>query len=145
MKKTVIALALASMMSPAVAQEGVPGGRFIESWDIDGDGVVSLEDITTRRGDVFLSFDADESGALDAEEYALFDQARDNDRQGNGGAEQGQGTRQASEGMTLAFNDVNGDGQVARQEFLARSGDWLTLMDRDGDGVITRNDFGRRQ
>lgn len=144
MKIITLALASALATTTAFAQSQAPGSHFIENWDLDGDGVVSLEDITTRRSDVFLTFDADENGALDAEEYVLFDQARANDMENGGGHGNGNGMRRASEGMTLAFNDTDGNGEVSRDEFLARSADWLTLLDRNGDGTVGSDDFGRQ-
>lgn len=142
MKIQMLAAALVVMSSTAFAENHQPGAHFIENWDLDGDGAVSLEDIMTRRGDVFFTFDADENGALDAEEYVLFDEARANDMENNAG--NGNGMRRASEGMTLSFNDTDGNGEVSREEFLAHSSDWLAMLDRNGDGSVTTADFGRQ-
>lgn len=142
MKRIPLILALVAMAAPAWAQTQQPGAHFIENWDLDGDGAVSLEDITTRRGDVFLSFDANENGALDAEEYTYFDEARANDMENNAG--HGNGMRRASEGMTLAFNDTDGNGEVSRAEFLDRASDWMAILDRNQDGSVTTADFGRQ-
>lgn len=142
MKTTLLTLALVAMALPVSAQNQLPGAHFIENWDIDQDGAVELEDILSRRADVFVTFDTDENGALDAEEYVTFDEARANDMKMNGG--QGNGMRRASEGMTLGFNDVDGNGEVSREEFLARSADWFTVLDRDGDDSVTSADFGRQ-
>ena len=49
----------------------------------------------------------------------------------------------ASDGMSLAFNDTDGDGAVSEAEFIGKSGDWMELLDRNGDGVVTTDDFGR--
>lgn len=144
MKTTIVTLALLLLTSPVLAQNQEPGGHFITSWDVDGDGEVGLEDITIRRGDVFVTFDADENGALDAEEYVLFDEARANDVANNGGHGNGQGMRRASEGMTLAFNDTDQDGEVSRAEFMAQAEAWMVLLDRNADGSVTTADFGRQ-
>jgi len=141
MKRFTLALALAASATTGLAGQNTPGAHFIQSWDVDGDGAVSLEDITIHRVDVFDMFDADESGALDAEEYAFFDEVRAEDMATNAG--HGKGLRRAAEGMTRAFNDTNGDGAVTRDEFLAHAGDWMVLLDRDGDSVVTPADFGR--
>ena len=144
MKSIMLAAVVALSATATLAEDQMPGAHFIENWDLDEDGVVSLEDITTRRGDVFLTFDADENGALDAEEYVYFDEARANDMENNGGHGQGNGMRRASEGMTLAFNDTDGNGEVSREEFLAHASDWLAMLDRNGDGGVTTADFGRQ-
>lgn len=143
------ALALSLISTLAFAQQGNPGVHFIENWDLNGDGKVTLEEASERRGDVFTSFDADEDGALNDEEYAVFDEARANDmqqiRQGQGqGMGQGMGgMRNAVDGMMLENNDMNGDGKVTRDEFIGRTGWWIEQMDRNGDGVVTTTDFGR--
>ncbi|MEE4189118.1 MAG: EF-hand domain-containing protein [Roseobacter sp.] len=144
MKRTVLTLVLLTLVGPAWAQNHQPGAHFIENWDLDGDGAVSLEDIKTRREDVFLTFDADENGALDAEEYMLFDEARANDMKTIEGHGNGIGMRRALEGMTLAFNDSDGNGEVSRDEFLTHAGDWMAMLDRNGDGSVTNADFGRQ-
>lgn len=141
MKTVLITLAIAASATTALAEQGQPGSHFIESWDVDGDGSVSLSDIETRRDDVFYMFDNDDNGALDAEEYGFFDETRAADMENNAG--HGPGMRRADTGMTLSFNDTDGDGAVTRAEFLAHSADWMALLDRDGDGQVTSADFGR--
>ncbi len=117
----------------------VPGAQFIAEWDINLDGSVSLDDVSSRRSDIFATFDADDNGILDAAEYAFFDQARASAHSGENG---NGGDRKAAVGFTLAFNDVNGDGAVTLDEFLGKSADWLAILDRNGDGVVTTADFG---
>jgi hypothetical protein len=127
--------------APALAQQGQPGTHFIESWDGDMDGIVTLEEVTLRRGDVFAMFDANEDGLLDVEEYVVFDETRALDMENNGGHGQGAMMR-AGEGMTLVFNDVDADGAVSLAEFLGQAPAWIAMMDGNGDGVITTADFG---
>lgn len=144
MKSLILLTSLVMTASTALAENHQPGAHFILNWDLDGDGAVSLEDITTRRSDVFFTFDSNENGALDADEYVYFDEARANDMEANGGHGNGNGLRRASEGMTLAFNDTDGNGEVSRDEFLARAADWLAILDRNGDERVTTADFGRQ-
>jgi hypothetical protein len=139
MKRTLITLVIATILPLSVSAQNVPGAHFLENWDQDGNGAVTLAEAEQRRSDVFLSFDANDDGALDAEEYAMFDEARANDM---AGSDAGNGMKRVQEGMTLTFNDIDADGHVSQAEFLARTADWLALIDRNGDGSITAQDFG---
>lgn len=136
-----LALALTLVPGIALAQAAKPGSHFLENWDLDDNGAITLEEITTRRADVFYMFDVDANDALDAQEYVLFDETRAADMQ-NAGEAAGKGAHKIQTGLTLAFNDVDADGQVSKDEFIARSPDWFATIDRDADGVITTADFG---
>ena len=139
-KLTVTALALV-MATAASAQQGQPGGHFVDNWDQDGDGAVTLAEATERRDMVFGTFDANEDGFLDAEEYDLFDEARPNDMAHNGG--HGEGMQRLAQGLMRDFNDTDGDGMVSKDEFLTRTGDWFAMIDTNGDGAVTTDDFGK--
>lgn len=171
MKHTTPLLALALLLGTAAYAENMtPGAHFLQNWDQDGNGIVSLEEATTKRNDLFTSFDADEDGKLSAEEYSAFDDMRTADQemmrqemgagmgqgQGNGqgqgmghgkghgmgmGMGLGKGTPEEG-GMMRGFNDTDGDGKVSREEFTNRTADWLAMMDHDGDGQVTAADFG---
>lgn len=154
MKLTVTSAALTlALAGAAFAQQGNPGAHFLQNWDQDGDGAVSLDEAQTKRGDLFTSFDADEDGLLSSDEYAAFDEMRAADqeqmreemgRTGNGNSKgMGMGMMQAEGGMMRAFNDPDGDGMVSRDEFVGRSADWFDMMDSNEDGKITEDDFGR--
>lgn len=138
-----IALTLAALLPIAAAAQGAPGSHFIENWDLDGDGAVTIAELTQKRGDVFYTFDYDENGLLDAQEYVFFDEARANDMKNQGDQAQGKMGR-VQEGMQMAFNETDGDGKVSEEEFLAKAADWLTLIDRDASGDVTSADFGPR-
>lgn len=52
--------------------------------------------------------------------------------------------QQGSPGGNFLENwDMDEDGQVSRDEFMARTKDWYAQMDRNGDGILTTADFGR--
>lgn len=139
-----IALALVLAAAPAVAQQGQPGAHFVEMWDLDGDGKVTAEEAAERRNDVFTAFDSNEDDFLDAEEYVLFDEAREADMAEQGGHGRGAMMR-AADGMLLARNDNDEDGKVSRDEFVGNAAAWIDAMDADEDGAVTVADFGRGQ
>lgn len=148
MTRIALTLSFIALGLAAQAQQGNPGQHFIENWDIDGDGQVTLAEVTERRSDVFYTFDENEDGVLQPAEHDLFDEARANDmkenRMGKGqGMGQGQGRRNPANGMRREFTDANGDGQVTRDEFMAAVPAWFAAMDRNGDGAVTAQDFGR--
>lgn len=144
---SLLAATLATGLSAAPGSAaGQPGAHFVESWDLNQDGKVTAEEARERRGDVFASFDANDDGYLDAEEYVLFDEARANDQKNHEGQGQGkghgQGKRNPANGMKLEVNDTDKDGKVSRDEFLENAASWITMIDRNGDGVVTTDDFG---
>ncbi|MGH1416465.1 MAG: EF-hand domain-containing protein [Pelagimonas sp.] len=129
--------------STAVAEQS-PGAHFIENWDLDEDGQVTVAEAAERRGDVFTTFDANDDGYLDAEEYVAFDEARENDMRENAMPGNGTGRGQhAANGLRREVNDADNDGTVSREEFVSGTESWIVKMDTDGDGVITTADFGR--
>lgn len=141
MTKLTVLLTCAALMPIAAFAQDTPGTHFVENWDLDGNGSVSAEEITERRGDIFTMFDQDEDGMLSAEEYVLFDETRAADMENNAGGH-GKGGDRMQEGLTLVFNDTDADGQVSKEEFVSNSAAWFTQIDRNGDAMITSADFG---
>ena len=141
MTKLTVLLTCAALIPIAAFAQDTPGTHFVENWDLDGNGSVSAEEITERRGDIFTMFDQDEDGMLSAEEYVLFDETRAADMENNAGGH-GKGGDRMQEGLTLVFNDTDADGQVSKEEFVSNSAAWFTQIDRNGDAMITSADFG---
>ncbi len=125
----------------ALQSENMPGAHFIENWDLNGDGQITVDELEEKRDSVFASFDANEDGYIDAEEYKVFDQARANDQEANHGKGGGEGKMQ--KGMTLEFNDTDKDGKVSLEEFISNSPAWLEMVDKNADGAISPDDFRR--
>ncbi|TCP39900.1 EF-hand domain-containing protein [Rhodovulum marinum] len=134
-----IAFVLAAIAGPASAQD-TAGAFFMQVWDLDHDGTVTLAELERMRGNVFGRFDVNEDGALDAAEYAPFDAARIDEAEGFESAEIARMTRIA-DGLSLARNDADGDGRVTAEEFRAGAADWLAALDADGSGDIGPADF----
>ncbi|MBV1868314.1 MAG: EF-hand domain-containing protein [Marinosulfonomonas sp.] len=127
----------------ALAQQGQPGLHFVENWDLDENGQVTLAEVQEKRGDLFYMFDQDENGKLNDVEYALFDETRQADMDENAGGHNNGQMRGVNTGLTLEFNDTDGDGLVSEEEFVTKTADWFGNMDSNGDGFITTDDFGR--
>jgi len=144
MKTFLIATATATMLTTSAFAGGTPGAGFLENWDADANGAVTLAEVTEKRENIFYTFDESGDGVLTSEEYVAFDEARaadqENESRGNGGGGHGK----ASVGMTLEFNDVDGNGEVTLEEFLGNSEAWFAILDRNADGVVTTADFGRQ-
>lgn len=135
MKKTLLAVCV--LVSGSALAE-MPGDHFVENWDLDADGKVTVDEAAERRSDVFAAFDSNEDGVLDAEEYVLFDEARATDQAGR------PGRHRPAQGLTLEANDLDGNGNVSLDEFVGRADAWISEIDRNGDGIITVADFGPR-
>ena len=128
----------------AFAQQRQQGTHFIENWDLNSDGHVTLAEAQEKRGELFYMFDSDENGLLNSEEYDLFDETRHADMNENAGGHKKGAMRGIDQAMTRQFNDVDADGMVSKDEFITRSEAWFTMMDRNSDGVVTVADFGRK-
>ena len=139
MKRHLIPAVLVLTATAAMAQT-TPGDQFMQSWDLNQDGIATLDELREMRGNVFMAFDTDQNDILDAQEYVYFDEARANDVE-NYEAEQRDQMQAVADGMSLSASDTNGDGVVGREEFLAGTDGWFADLDNDGNGVITLDDF----
>ena len=142
MLTAVLALAPVAAIAGSHGQgAGNAGAHFIENWDLDGDGAVTVAEAEERRADVFAAFDADEDGSLSPGEYDMFDAARANDLMEMGlPAKAATGDNPAGL-MRRDMTDTDGDGSVTRAEFLDSAADWIARMDSNGDGQVTAADF----
>ena len=158
MKTFLATLFLAATISTAATSSEKPGENFMENWDEDSNGSVTLAEVIERRSNIFSSFDENNDNFLDKSEYKQFDEARSEHQKGKkvgkkgkkkgmkkgrgfGGGEYG---KRGQKGMMFSFNDVNKDGKVSKEEFASQSAAWFEIMDRNGDKAITTDDFGPR-
>ena len=102
------------------------GMRMMETYDTNGDGALTLDEITTERGKTFKQFDADGNGVLTLDEY------------------QGRWMDAMRERMVDRFqkHDDDGDGRISVDDFNKRFKRMMAWMDRNGDGKLDREDHG---
>lgn len=110
------------------------GGDFFEKFDLDGDGTLSQQELTDARLQNFDRIDTDANGLLSPLE---IEAARETIRERL--ARRAKFVEQAGE--QLKTLDRDGDGNLSRDEFLARPTPLLTQSDRDGDGSISREEM----
>ena len=152
---TLAALCMAALATPTIAQQGGGMMAFVSEWDMNGDGVVTLDDFATRRGDQFEMFDLNGDGGIDAEEQANMAQTIAGMQEVNhGGQGHGQGQGQGQMGgqrgpgprihaaMTAAYADTDQDGVITRAEWDAATERLFADLDRNGDGQMGPADFG---
>ena len=159
---TTLTAALLLAGSAAFAQMGDMGAHFMEQWDMDSDGKVTLAEVTDMRGNIFAMFDTDSDGSLNAAEWQGVEDHMTEEMQAKGMG-QGMGKRQAKgangmqammmmfgkghggmmhESMSPAFNDADGDGVVTEAEFTGASEKLFPMLDTNADGAVTPDDFG---
>ena len=99
-------------------------GELLATFDTDGDGVVTQEEIDAVRAAELAEFDADGDGTLSLEEYQALWLARVYER------------------MVDAFQelDANGDGEITIEEFNAGLANIVARLDQDGDGALGETD-----
>lgn len=102
--------------------------RLLESFDLDGNGILTQEEVDQARRERFARFDADNDGKLTLQEYeALWlDAMRDH--------------------LTRRFERLDGDDDsaVSPEEFVAPFGDVIQRLDTNEDGQITQDEVSKK-
>jgi EF hand len=123
-----LALALAGFATTGVGQDG----RGLAAMDMDGDGAISLAEVTALRQDLFARADLNADGLVDqAEADALRSRIQ-----------QGATLAEAAVGRSMIRLDADGDGALSKAEFTART-PLFSLLDTDGDAVLNTAEIAR--
>lgn len=100
--------------------------------DANSDGVLTRAEFDAGRAATFARLDADRNGQLTREEM----RAERGERRGRGGW-RGHRGGPGGPGGGLAGADANNDGNITREEFLARPTEMFNRLDANHDGVIS--------
>lgn len=127
--------ALAGAATLAIAQDDDTAGRHgrghfgLFQSDANNDGVLTRQEFDAGRAAMFARMDADGNGQLTAEERRAGRHAR--------GGRHGRGH--------LSGADANDDGNITRDEFLARPIAHFERLDANNDGVISADERPQRR
>jgi Ca2+-binding EF-hand superfamily protein len=140
----VFALGAFALCPPMATAQNAPRSATRGTIDTNGDGMLDEQELRASREAAFATADAGGDGYLTVGELEAARMAGDVDRRTRGlGIALGPRGRAAE---TLAERlerlDTDGDGRVAKQEFLAAPHPLLRL-DGDGDGRLTREELER--
>ncbi|MBM3502905.1 MAG: hypothetical protein FJX65_03430 [Alphaproteobacteria bacterium] len=143
----IAAVLLAAGVSLAQPRSGGPGGgpggpphdrggdfseRFVELFDTNKDGKVSIEEIAAEHRRLFGAADVDSNGQLSVDEFRR----------------RGQFFQMLGATSLFDMLDANGDGQLTAEEITAPSRRWFKRYDANSDGGIEATEVpsrGRRR
>ena len=99
--------------------------RYIELFDTDGSGTVSLEEITAEQGRLIQATDVDGNGTLSVEEFRR------------------RGHLLLMLRATTVFDmlDANGDRELTAEEIAAPSQRWFLRYDENSDGGLDADEI----
>lgn len=101
-----------------------------QSLDTDGDGSITMEELTAKTTARFAETDADGDGKLSADEMTAAMIARVSERAAAGSA------------RMIERRDTDGDGLLSQAELGGDRGSRLfKRLDADADGVVTEKEF----
>ncbi|SNR64717.1 EF-hand domain-containing protein [Puniceibacterium sediminis] len=114
---------------PGKGDRGEGRGMIFGELDTNGDGELTMEEMTTRGSERFAAADTNSDGQLSVDEMNAMAQARVAER-----------TAQMIERM-----DKNDDGTLSREEIQGRRdpAKMFERVDRNDDGVVSEEEFAQ--
>ena len=99
--------------------------RFMQLFDTDRDGAVSVEEILAEQGRLFVASDVDGDGKLSTDEF------------------QRRGHLFLRLGSTTLFDMLDADGsrELTKEEIDAPSSRWFSRYDADGNGTMSSDEI----
>lgn len=145
---SVFAIAALGLAAPTMAQEteaqtaerrASTGGHgkqdFIKSYDVDGDGKVSMEEFLAERAEIHKTYDLDGDGKVTQTEYVEDYQYRLDQELA---ARRANSLRQAH--FRFGILDSDDDGEMTLNELHESGNRTFSRLDTNGDGIIDEAD-----
>jgi hypothetical protein len=136
MKKIIVAVAMVSILTAgfANARPARPDP------DVNADGYISREEAQAQARSAFERMDANKDGKLDKADRDSMREQMKAKREERGEKLGGHGSRGGKGGLAMAEADLNGDGALSAEEFVAQALRYFDAADVDGDGRIEKRD-----
>lgn len=103
------------LTATAALTQTTAGDRFVQSWDLDGNGAAGSDGLRKMRGRMFMAFDADRNDILGAGDCIHFDAARASGV-ARDQADQRDPMQAVADGMSLTAGDTGGAGVITRDD-----------------------------
>jgi Ca2+-binding EF-hand superfamily protein len=126
---TLLAIAISGLSASAIAGYGHGQDKFIQFFDDNQDGTVTIDEFNESAKARFKRMDMDGNGQVTDQEFEQYVQSRRADH------------RQ----RYVSRIDRNGDGKVSKEEFIAHNTQMaerkFSYMDKDSDGLVSSDEF----
>ncbi len=124
---SVVAAGAVLVAASAYAGEGKGPGKHWDRMDVNGDGVLTADEMSEKHAAMIEAADADGDGAVTKDEMEAFHKAK------------------REEWKAKRNPDKNGDGVVDRTEYINAAQERFDKMDKDGNGVLSEDEQHRRR
>lgn len=109
-------------------ESNLPSGWLLAKYDSNGDRIISADEISYKRQNVYQRMDLDTDGVVSLEEYQQLDSRK----------------REVILQARFARLDLNDDGDLSAQEYSSYLGSFDRL-DSNGDGRLTKEELAAEQ
>src|SRR5690606_32142421 len=127
------------LLASTLAHAGDGEGKHRPKFDLNGDGVVTTQELAEHSQQMFSKMDLNGDGILtraesDEAKAKMHEKWAERRKQRNANNHEGKKHDGKKGKGRFAMADADGDGKVTAQEFAARAAERSAKLDTDGDG-----------